>query len=530
MPSQPEVRASSYARKPRSGLVCVAFVAMSMFALTPVSLAQGDKPAPPADSALKVPASASQPEQEEKQKADTPGKTPPEAAGSVDTEPKALKDWAEAIAAIAGAVVAVAGLLATLTKSGRRFVRGFLRLIADVAREPKREQEALAEFREKFGEAPPLADIMAKYPGRFTAQIKVGGAVSQAIDDGAKMVVIASGKGGVGKSTLALGLLETWCADGKTTLLVDFDMHNRGLTSLLRSWEYSGHQTSCFAEAARFDAEMRQPLKEFYEAATKQASEGKPSDGAKLLDLMDTFARTKLPDGAKGPYRSLDVKPMVVGSVDLGDGKVIRGKDPWFLQSLARNEHYLGSEMFAFSSNDTFFFLKFIQYWASHCKMKFDRIILDCHGAQDLMMIGAIHSASGLVIATTPEPGAFDGTYDLLAFANLLRSNKSEHFPTILAVNNCRSWQDKAALAMENFARNNDKGVLIVDDVIRVESDDDVRRVTSKYSLGTAYKKKRLKQACEKIVAELEKSWSGRSPAAVAVAAPPQEATRDKSE
>ena len=44
--------------------------------------------------------------------------------------------------------------------------------------------------------------------------------------------VVASGKGGVGKSLLSLGMAESLSQRGPV-LLVDFDLHNRGLTSML---------------------------------------------------------------------------------------------------------------------------------------------------------------------------------------------------------------------------------------------------------------------------------------------------------
>jgi flagellar biosynthesis protein FlhG len=50
-----------------------------------------------------------------------------------------------------------------------------------------------------------------------------------------KILAVTSGKGGVGKSTFSLNIARQLSLSGRKTLLVDFDIHNKGITSLFLS-------------------------------------------------------------------------------------------------------------------------------------------------------------------------------------------------------------------------------------------------------------------------------------------------------
>src|SRR6266404_3333768 len=85
----------------------------------------------------------------------------------------------------------------------------------------------------------------------FKKEVKASARIAQELAGPSKVIVVASGKGGVGKSTVSLGLLEYYNRFG-STLLVDFDMPNRGLTSLLRSKDDDPDLTNTLSELTRF--------------------------------------------------------------------------------------------------------------------------------------------------------------------------------------------------------------------------------------------------------------------------------------
>lgn len=439
--------------------------------------------------------------------------------GSGVNEPSRLRQVIDLINGTAGVMLAVGALLAALTaltKQGRDIWKAclqvtvqLLRSFPEVIRERARSERALKALNERMNGAPPLSDIMKKYPDRFTTQIELGEAVNRELrENAAKTIVIASGKGGVGKSTLALGLLESYCLRGQTTLIIDFDMHNRGLTSLLQAWEMPVQieKTSVFKEAERFHKEIFPALQPASESRTDGEAIGH-GEHLGLMELMDKF--TRFPGGG---YKRLHTLPFLLKATTIG-GTVVQPKQPLFLPSLLRGEYFLGSEMFAFSSNEVFYFLKFIQFWAAHSDPHVDRIIIDCHGAHDLLMIGAVHAASGLIVAATPEPGAFDGTYDIIAFANLLRSKHYPQLPTVLAVGNCRPWQQSAVEAIRSYATNKQEDSPL-DLIVQISSTDDIREITSNYQFGDATSREGRKEfgkVTDSIISHFEQAWDASS-------------------
>src|SRR5439155_8307227 len=88
-----------------------------------------------------------------------------------------------------------------------------------------------------------------------------------------------------------LAMMEKYCAKTSRTMLVDFDMHNRGLTSLLDAWKLSNDRTtSCFQEMIRFWRNAKGKL-ETTPALMTGNSPTTTHDRKKLTELMDEFAR-----------------------------------------------------------------------------------------------------------------------------------------------------------------------------------------------------------------------------------------------
>ncbi len=156
-----------------------------------------------------------------------------------------------------------------------------------------------------------------------------------------------------------------------------------------------------------------------------------------------------------------------------------------------------------------YFFLKCLCYWAANDPNRFSTIILDCHGAHDHFMIGAIHAASAVLVVTTPEPGSFDGTYDLLAFAEVLRKETpsgSGNFPTVLAINNCLTWQKQSVDAIVRFV--GEKGGLSFIQPVTITSEDAIRSIANSYEFGDIAKVDTLWSAARNIQESFAAYWN----------------------
>lgn len=414
-----------------------------------------------------------------------------------------VKVFTDALTPIGALLTVIVTILTSLVTIGSilaksnpvDFTRGLIGWIKIKRVEPKRAEEALQQLRERIANPPPRIP----WDERFTRTITITEAEAATVEDTAKLIVVASGKGGVGKSTLALGLTEAYCRDTRKTLLIDFDMHNRGLTSLLQVYQKGGQSTSCFKEMLRFHKDASPALKSNgYVPGSVQknngptnSNESRKVDRVKLRDLMDQYSGYPV-------WKQFET----ISLIEPNTSVKVRGVDvPWdnafFLPSLLREERFLGSEIFEIDFVHVFFFLKYLAYWARH-KLNVSHVIVDCHGAHDLLMIGAIHAASGLVLATQPEPGAFDGTYDLLAFSELVKGDHGRPMPKVLVVNNCRSWQERAASAIEAFVKLPDQKLRVAE-VVRIEARDDIREVTSSFSFGQACNRDDLWAAIRRI-------------------------------
>lgn len=368
----------------------------------------------------------------------------------------------------------------------------------DAAETALRARETLEAITAKCKFAPELKDIHWK-DDVFINQIKWTDALAQSVKIGARLIVVASGKGGVGKSTLSLGLLEVLSRYNKT-LLVDFDMHNRGLTSLLHEGD-AKKRTNILAEMERFH--------ELYESANLMASTGADAASSQVVTSFNTLRHDFASPGVAmhlRPFKGESIAPE-------GEVAPVHPRNGYFMPSsgVGPNDRFLSSKVFRSQFHEVYFFLKCLSYWAGNNPNSFETVILDCHGAHDHFMIGAIHAASALLVVTTPEPGAFDGTYDLLAFAKVLRHltpGEGGDFPTVLAINNSRDWQQSSVTAIREFVK---KPELDFVETVGIETDDGIRQITNTYEFGDIAKIPALWNASKAVGTAFDNYWTRRS-------------------
>jgi hypothetical protein len=309
----------------------------------------------------------------------------------------------------------------------------------------------------------------------FRQEVAQTEAVAKEIALGSRMIVVASGRGGVGKSTLSLSLMEYYSRDGRV-LLVDFDMPNRGLTSLL-SKHLKGIQTTyTLDEMERFSVLFR---KSGLSETPEKAEKPKPDPLASFRQIRDTFVEDNRFTRKLQLYR-FGGKPVRI----IDEAQPVIPDNAFFLPSVKPGDLFLSSGVFGASFLEVFYFLKCLAHWAKTTH-NIGTIIIDCHGAHDLFMVGAIHASTELIVTTTPDPGSFDGTFDLLAFADKLKT-KLPHlvFPSVLAINNCRDWQESSREAIEKFFR--DESPVKLNAIVGVQATGKIRDVTAGYQIGKA--------------------------------------------
>jgi MinD-like ATPase involved in chromosome partitioning or flagellar assembly/DNA-binding protein H-NS len=380
----------------------------------------------------------------------------------------------------------------------------------------ERAAETYSAIEGKCNSAPKLSDIvwnkefidLIRWSDEVAERVAKNAAAAEELGVGAKLVVVASGKGGVGKSTLALGLTEAFSRVEKT-LLVDFDLHNRGLTSLLHSTSNrvdgrtAKAPTNVLAEFDRFDS--------LFEAAHLLGPQASPSAGGHEKDLLTRF--TELRDSFGKAGRPLP-HGAFAGKAYLRPGELLSviPERTGFLPSTspAPNVRFLASATFRAQFLEVYFFLKCLCYWAGNLPNQFGVVVLDCHGAHDHFMIGAIHAAAALLVVTTPEPGGFDGTYDLLAFAEVLRKETpsgSGNFPTVLAINNCLDWQQDSVDAIVKFVK--DKTALSFITALAIANENEIRSITNNYEFGDSARADTLWKASTNIQECFSQFWNG---------------------
>jgi len=230
------------------------------------------------------------------------------------------------------------------------------------------------------------------------------------LDEQPRVTAIVSGKGGVGKSTIALGLAEAYSRT-ENVLLVDFDLHNRGLTSKYRGLRLG--QSSVLSELSRF-------------RSLTLSNKTLPRDSASALQLSkipaDVFHELRKEfsySGSAYKRSPISLFPLYQNQInDKEDWKGnVRPRNCYFLPSRLPNSAFLGSGESRLDAAEIALFLAFLSHHVRASDRAITRVILDCHGAHDMFMVGAILAADQLVIVTKPEESAFEGTIELVRFA-----------------------------------------------------------------------------------------------------------------
>ncbi|WP_420631498.1 ParA family protein [Candidatus Leptofilum sp.] len=275
------------------------------------------------------------------------------------------------------------------------------------------------------------------------------------VKENAKITAIVSGKGGVGKSTIALGLLE-YLSEKRDVLLVDFDLHNRGLTLQLQGILHD-HDTTVMKELAQFkELKIEEKLSETSGSANElKLSDLSEGDFGKLRDQYCYNHR--------GGVRNL--RPLQLSrfknSTDEGDNNKFgpRTETCFFLPSRRENQMFLGSKESRMSESEIALFLKYLASFVyRHYGIR--EMIVDCHGALDLYMVGAILAADNIVITTLPELGVYQGTKELVDFSMKLHEALTPN--DILVINQYRDFDKFTAERMKTLFEKQGENVIII--------------------------------------------------------------------
>jgi ATPases involved in chromosome partitioning len=345
---------------------------------------------------------------------------------------------------------------------------------------------------------------------------------------GAELIVISSGKGGVGKSLLALGIVEHLSKRG-SVLLVDFDLQNRGLTSLLDKGG-SDAGPSIFALLDQFRNMLKKgtgsdtPLTVFGEVLNASLELPKSFDVKHFRTMTEKFARARDNEIWEN-LQQVEMMPINLNNYSknnkeiriVDDSVPLYPPNAFFLPSrLKSNGPKDGlSEDFLFTDTSTssfiavYLFLRSLSWWLgapTQGKKSVKSIVLDCHGAHDMFTVGSILAAQKLIIVTTTDPGSWDGTGELLRRVQEIQTGSNTRKDIVLVFNNMRHWDEVPPDLEDIFGI---KG--LQPPIVTIAEDKRIRNLMKQYEFGDIAKHRQLWRSVRDIFKTDRKTPNKRS-------------------
>jgi uncharacterized protein YjbI with pentapeptide repeats/cellulose biosynthesis protein BcsQ len=216
-----------------------------------------------------------------------------------------------------------------------------------------------------------------------------------------KILAISSGKGGVGKTTITLNIARQLSLSGFRTLILDFDIHNKGATCL------------------------------FMDKVSR-------SDVKSIIGIMHQCTGLNVEQGRECARQSqiLDLE---------------YGGNLFFLPA-ARPDEMVKWESFV-CNTDTIvtFFGTFIRTIAEAHRI--DTVLIDCYGGVDTLTISAAGISDDFIIVNEPDVITFAGT--LLLYKQLeMTYAASEHLPSVHFVINRVSGRFSSRFLRQEYQRH----------------------------------------------------------------------------
>jgi cellulose biosynthesis protein BcsQ len=331
----------------------------------------------------------------------------------------------------------------------------------------------------------PTQFIFPKYSNLEPQEISQG-LLANLPHRGAELWVVLSSKGGVGKSMLSLGLTELLSKEGNV-LLVDFDIQNKGLTSLLnKTFEYDG---SVFSLATEFEKYLKDSKNSNDRIGLVLESRKFPPDGFTVNDFNAIVAGFSV-ERAAGPDVPTEYRtPRIIqfdklensNSFSIFGPKSANSNNAYFLRSRTASkpgEEYLFSDIPTRGLPFVTYFLKSLCALAGNNPIQ--KIVLDCHGAHDMLTAGAILAADRTVIVSTTDPGCYEGTLEIVETVNNIEKQRNGKPSAIYVVNRVGKLDTRAQEIRELIS-----GITGRQDIVEIPEISEVREIPKNYSFGT---------------------------------------------